>query len=201
MFSEEDIISVLAAVKGKHANLALESSNSREIENNLKLCRSILEWLVEDGKTLLENLQEKVLVPVQSSRNKLVLEPCKNLPKSRSSVSSDMEHCQGPPCGLTTTPFLPTKILRTSIASREATKVEDLAKIGRFRLGFNAVYNLTDVVRTSPVLVFASTLLKTRDLYQLLRTSSSLTTPYLIATQNAEKMKNFASMEHCSGSR
>ena len=52
--------------------------------------------LVEDGKTLLENLQEKVLVPVQSSRNKLVLEPCQNLPKSRSSVSSDMEHCQGP---------------------------------------------------------------------------------------------------------
>ena len=77
-FLEEDIISVLVAVKDKHASFVLESSTSREIENDLKLCRSILEWLVEGGKTLSKNLQEKVLVPVQSTKNKLVLELCKN---------------------------------------------------------------------------------------------------------------------------
>ena len=77
-FSEEDIISVLVAVKDKHASFVLESSTSREIENDLKLCRSILEWLVEGGKILSKNLQDKTLVPVQSTKNKLVLELCKN---------------------------------------------------------------------------------------------------------------------------
>ena len=249
-FSEEDVISVLVAVKDKHASFVEDSNTSREIENDLKLCRSILEWFVEGGKILSESFHEKVLVPVQSTKNKLILEPCKNCtycdrdwlrhggseldipgdyqlihdsiptnvakslgvpalstcllsaetlgfefeqtgpheplttrlsnilkeykegvdvfkeliqnaddagaskvrflvdwrqgPKE-SLFSPDMEHCQGPALWAYNNATFTDKDFENINKLAGATKVEDLAKIGRFGLGFNAVYHLTDV--------------------------------------------------------
>ena len=247
-FSEQDIISVLVAIKEKHASVVLESSTSREIENDLKLCRSILEWLVKDGDSLSEGLQEKVLVPVQSAKNKLLLEPCKkciycdrdwlrqggseldipgdyrlihdSVPASiasllgvpalstcllsaetldfeqtgprepistrlnnilkeykegvsvfkeliqnaddagarevrflvdwrqgskRKLLSPNMKHCQGPALWAYNDAVFTDEDFENINKLAGATKVEDLAKIGRFGLGFNVVYHLTDV--------------------------------------------------------
>ena len=74
-FSKDDIISVLAAIKHKHeaSTFAISPKN---VEEDLKFCRSILEWLVSDGEILCESLREKVFVPVQSNESKLVLQKC-----------------------------------------------------------------------------------------------------------------------------
>ena len=74
-FSKEDIILVLAAIKKEHKESPSKISRDR-VEKDLKFCRSILEWLVQDGKTLNQDLRENVLVPVQSVKDKLVLKKC-----------------------------------------------------------------------------------------------------------------------------
>ncbi len=68
-FSEEDIISVLPALKQKHESSDLDTA---DVEKHLKLCRSILEWL--DGKSLSESMKENLLFPVESEANILILQ-------------------------------------------------------------------------------------------------------------------------------
>ena len=69
MFSEEDIISVLPALKQKHE---APNVHAGDVEKDLKLCRSILERLV--GKQLSESIKENLLFPVESEDNILVLQ-------------------------------------------------------------------------------------------------------------------------------
>ena len=69
-FCEEDIISVLSALKEKHESPGLQAI---DVEKDLKLCRSILEWLVESGISLSESMKEKLLFPVESEEDTLIL--------------------------------------------------------------------------------------------------------------------------------
>ena len=69
-FCEEDIISVLSALKEKHESPGLQAV---DVEKDLKLCRSILEWLVESGISLSESMKEKLLFPVESEEDTLIL--------------------------------------------------------------------------------------------------------------------------------
>ena len=73
-FSKQDIVSVLSSVKEKHESDS--SKTAKEIEHDLKLCRFIVEWLVESDDELSTDLQEKVLVPIETSDKSLVLKPC-----------------------------------------------------------------------------------------------------------------------------
>ena len=69
-FSEQDIISVLPALKEKHEASGLQAV---DVEKDLKLCRSILEWLVESEISLSESIRENLLFPVQSKEDTLIL--------------------------------------------------------------------------------------------------------------------------------
>ena len=60
-------------------------------------------------------------------------------------LSPNMEHCQGPALWAYNDAVFTDKDFENINKLAGATKVEDLAKIGRFGLGFNAVYHLTDV--------------------------------------------------------
>ena len=247
-FSEGDILGVLDEIRDKHKNLSPNVSVSSEVESDLRLCCSVLEWVVRDGETLSASLREKVLVPVQSARNVLDLEPCKkctycdrdwlrrggseldipdeyrlihhsvpprtamllgvpalstcllsaetlgfeqtgphepittrlnNILKEykegvgvfkeliqnaddagasevrflvdwrhgpeKKLLTPDMARCQGPALWAYNNAVFTDKDFENINKLAGATKVEDLAKIGRFGLGFNAVYHLTDV--------------------------------------------------------
>ena len=247
-FSERDILVALVGIRDKHASFLPEMNLSKEVQSDLKLCRAILEWFVKDGKTLHGNLQERVLVPVQSASNVLVLQPCKKctycdrewLRRGRSELdipedymlihdsippnvasllgvpalstcllaaetlgfeqtgpyeplttrlknilkeykegvsvfkeliqnaddagaskirflvdwrhgptekllSPKMVECQGPALWAYNNAVFTDKDFENINKLAGATKVEDLAKIGRFGLGFNSVYHLTDV--------------------------------------------------------
>ena len=74
-FSKEDIILVLADIKEAHEEPS-QKITSKRTEKDLKFCRSVLEWLVNDGQMLSEELRERVFVPVQNVENKLVLKEC-----------------------------------------------------------------------------------------------------------------------------
>ena len=74
-FSKEDIILVLADIKETHEEPSQKITLKR-IEKDLKFCRSVLEWLVNDGQRLSEELRKRVFVPVQSVESKLVLKEC-----------------------------------------------------------------------------------------------------------------------------
>ena len=75
-FSKNDIISVLSSVKKKHES---DSPNATEnIKHDVELCRFIVEWLVGDGEELSVDLQEEVMVPIQTSEKSLILKPCKD---------------------------------------------------------------------------------------------------------------------------
>ena len=74
-FSKEDIILVLADIKEAHEKPSQKITLKRT-EKDLKFCRSVLEWLVNDGQMLSEELRRRVFVPVQSVKNKLVLKEC-----------------------------------------------------------------------------------------------------------------------------
>ena len=76
-FSEDDILSCLAAIRDKHSQVSSEGVSAREVERDMEVCCKILKWVVRSGNTLSESLQEKVFVPVQVGGNVLVLEPCK----------------------------------------------------------------------------------------------------------------------------
>ena len=69
-FSEQDIISVLPALKEKHEASGLQAA---DVEKDLKLCRSILEWLVESEISLSESIKENLLFPVESEEDTLIL--------------------------------------------------------------------------------------------------------------------------------
>ena len=69
-FSEQDVISVLPALKEKHEASGLQAV---DVEKDLKLCRSILEWLVESEISLSESMKENLLFPVQSKEDTLIL--------------------------------------------------------------------------------------------------------------------------------
>ena len=60
-------------------------------------------------------------------------------------LSSDMKECQGPALWAYNDAVFSDKDFENINKLAGATKVEDLAKIGRFGLGFSAVYHLTDV--------------------------------------------------------
>ncbi|XP_028405565.1 sacsin-like [Dendronephthya gigantea] len=75
-FSKEDIISVLSCVKEKHESCLLKTSD--EIKRDIELCRFIVEWLVQNDEELSVDLQEKVLVPIQTSGESLLLKPCQD---------------------------------------------------------------------------------------------------------------------------
>ena len=253
-FSEGAILDVLVGIRDKHASYLsgkIKKHDSKlHVENDLKLCRCILEWVVKNGKTLPKSLQKKVLVPVQNSSKALVLQPCKKCtycdrdwlrhggseldipgdyllihdsipvnvarllgvpPLSTCLLSAEtvtfefeqtgpyeplttrlnnilkeykegvgvfkeliqnaddagatkvrflidwrygpkeklllpkMAECQGPALWAYNNAVFTDKDFENIIKLAGATKVEDLAKIGRFGLGFNAVYHLTDV--------------------------------------------------------
>ena len=75
-FSKEDIVSVLSSVKKKHES---SSPNATEnIKHDVELCRFIVEWLVDDGEELSADLQEEVMVPIQTSEKSLIMKPCKD---------------------------------------------------------------------------------------------------------------------------
>ena len=74
-FSNEEILGVLDTIRKKHA-IPIQRTPT-EVNQDLTVCRAILQWVVKDGKVLSEHLQEKVFVPVQSQSNVLVLAPCK----------------------------------------------------------------------------------------------------------------------------
>jgi sacsin len=246
-FSKEDIILVLAAIKEAHEDSTSQVS-SKCLEKDLKFCRSILEWLVNDGQRLSEDLRAKVFVPVQSDESKLVLKECEkctycdqdwlkhgkteldipddfhpiheDIPpklaillgvpslsscllssesiefeqtgpyepittriknilkeykegvgifkeliqnaddagattvkflvdwrqgKTDSLFSPDMVDSQGPALWAYNNAVFTDKDFENINKLAGGTKVEDLSKIGRFGLGFNAVYHLTDV--------------------------------------------------------
>ena len=69
-FSEQDIISVLPALKEKHEASGLQAA---DVEKDLKLCRSILEWLVESEISLSESIKENLLFPIESEEDTLIL--------------------------------------------------------------------------------------------------------------------------------
>ena len=246
-FSKEDIILVLADIKEAHEEPSQKITLKRT-EKDLKFCRSVLEWLVNDGQRLSEELRERVFVPVQSVENKLVLKECdkctycdqdwlkhgksdldipddfhlihESIPpnlapllgvpslsscllsadsiefeqtgpyepittriknilkeykegvgifkeliqnaddagastvkflvdwrqgKTDSLFSPDMEPSQGPALWAYNNAVFTDKDFENINKLAGGTKVEDLSKIGRFGLGFNAVYHLTDV--------------------------------------------------------
>ena len=246
-FSKEDIILVLADIKEAHEEPSQKITLKRT-EKDLKFCRSVLEWLVNDGQRLGEELRERVFVPVQSVVNKLVLKECykctycdqdwlkhgksdldipddfhlihESIPpklapllgvpslsscllsadsiefeqtgpyepittriknilkeykegvgifkeliqnaddagastvkflvdwrqgKTDSLFSPDMEPSQGPALWAYNNAVFTDKDFENINKLAGGTKVEDLSKIGRFGLGFNAVYHLTDV--------------------------------------------------------
>ena len=246
-FSKEDIILVLADIKEAHEEPSQKITLKRT-EKDLKFCRSVLEWLVNDGQRLNEELRERVLVPVQSVENKLVLKECdkctycdqdwlkhgksdldipddfhlihESIPpkiapllgvpslsscllsadsiefeqtgpyepittriknilkeykegvgifkeliqnaddagastvrflvdwrqgKTDSLFSPDMAPSQGPALWACNNAVFTDKDFENINKLAGGTKVEDLSKIGRFGLGFNAVYHLTDV--------------------------------------------------------
>ena len=64
---------------------------------------------------------------------------------TESLFSPEMKHCQGPALWAYNDAVFTDKDFENINKLAGATKVEDLAKIGRFGLGFNAVYHLTDV--------------------------------------------------------
>ena len=246
-FSKEDIILVLADIKKAHEEPCQKISPKRT-EKDLKFCRSVLEWLVNDGQSLSEELRGRVLVPVQSVEDKLILKECdkctycdqdwlkhgksdldipddfhlihetippklppllgvpslsscllsadsiefeqtgpyepittriKNIlkeykegvgifkeliqnaddagastvkflvdwrkGKTDSLFSPDMADSQGPALWAYNNAVFTDKDFENINKLAGGTKVEDLSKIGRFGLGFNAVYHLTDV--------------------------------------------------------
>ena len=246
-FSKEDIILVLADIKEAHEEPSQKITLKRT-EKDLKFCRSVLEWLVNDGQRLSEELRERVFVPVQSVENKLVLKECdkctycdqdwlkhgksdldipddfhlihESIPsklapllgvpslsscllsadsiefeqtgpyepittriknilkeykegvgifkeliqnaddagastvkflvdwrqgKTDSLFSPDMTPSQGPALWAYNNAVFTDKDFENINKLAGGTKVEDLSKIGRFGLGFNAVYHLTDV--------------------------------------------------------
>ena len=246
-FSKEDIILVLADIKEAHEEPS-QNMTLKRIEKDLKFCRSVLEWLVNDGQRLTEELRERVFVPVQSVENKLVLKECdkctycdqdwlkhgksdldipddfhlihESIPsklapllgvpslsscllsadsiefeqtgpyepittriknilkeykegvgifkeliqnaddagastvkflvdwrqgKTNSLFSPDMASSQGPALWAYNNAVFTDKDFENINKLAGGTKVEDLSKIGRFGLGFNAVYHLTDV--------------------------------------------------------
>ena len=73
-FSKDDIILVLASIKDKHEDTSHEIP-SKDMQKDLKFCRSVLEWLVKDGP-LTASLRRKVFVPVHNPDDKLVLKEC-----------------------------------------------------------------------------------------------------------------------------
>ena len=246
-FSKEDIILVLADIKEAHEEPS-QNMTLKHIEKDLKFCRSVLEWLVNDGQRLSEELRERVFVPVQNVENKLVLKECdkctycdqdwlkhgksdldiphdfhlihESIPsklapllgvpslsscllsadsiefeqtgpyepittriknilkeykegvgifkeliqnaddagastvkflvdwrqgKTNSLFSPDMASSQGPALWAYNNAVFTDKDFENINKLAGGTKVEDLSKIGRFGLGFNAVYHLTDV--------------------------------------------------------
>ena len=74
-FTKEDIISVLPALKEKHET---SDVSTVDIEKDLKLCRSILEWLAESDTSLSEKMKENLFFPVENKDNSLVLLHYKN---------------------------------------------------------------------------------------------------------------------------
>ena len=246
-FSKDDIILVLAAIKEKHEEPQNKIS-PKSMKKDLNFCRSVLEWLVNDGQRLSEDIRAKVFVPVQSDENKLVLKECEkctycdqewlkhgktelDIPddfhpiheyipsklaillgvpslsscllsaesiefeqtgpyepittriknilkeykegvgifkeliqnaddagattvkflvdwrrgKTDSLFSPDMAASQGPALWAYNNSVFTDKDFENINKLAGGTKVEDLSKIGRFGLGFNAVYHLTDV--------------------------------------------------------
>ena len=73
-FSTEDIVSVLSSVKEKHDDGSIKPPE--DIKRDTNICRFIVEWLVEDDEKLSVVLQEKVMVPIQTSDESLMLKPC-----------------------------------------------------------------------------------------------------------------------------
>ena len=73
-FSIEDIVSVLSSVKERHDDGS--TKKAEEIKHDIHLCHSIVGWLVEGDEKLPVELQEKVMVPIQTRDESLVLKPC-----------------------------------------------------------------------------------------------------------------------------
>ena len=65
--------------------------------------------------------------------------------RTDSLFSPDMAECQGPSLWAYNDAVFTDKDFENINKLAGGTKVEDLSKIGRFGLGFNAVYHLTDV--------------------------------------------------------
>ena len=73
-FTKEDIVSLLSSVKEKHDDASPKAAE--DIKRDTNICRFIVEWLVEDDEKLSVELQEQVMVPIQTSDESLVLKPC-----------------------------------------------------------------------------------------------------------------------------
>ena len=73
-FTKEDIVSILSSVKEKHEHASPKAAE--DIKHDIHLCHSIVGWLVEDDEKLPVELQEKVMVPIRTNDQSLVLKPC-----------------------------------------------------------------------------------------------------------------------------
>lgn len=74
-FSDEDILGVLECIRMKHNE---RRHSLHEVTHDLTICNAILHWVVKSGNVLDHSLQEKVLVPVQSKHDVLLLAACKS---------------------------------------------------------------------------------------------------------------------------
>ncbi|XP_070535151.1 sacsin-like [Ptychodera flava] len=60
-FSDDDMVSVLSIIKGK----TLERKSDSDVQRDLQLCVSILDWITRGDKQIGEYLQKKIYIPIK----------------------------------------------------------------------------------------------------------------------------------------